>query len=49
MIMLAESEDPDQTDAKADLGLRCPHMPEDKFSHGASKLTTSLGRMANKR
>ena len=30
MILLA--------DAQADLGLHCPHMPEDTFSHGAANL-----------
>ena len=32
IILLVDSEGPDQTaDAQADLGLRCPHMPEDTF------------------
>ena len=37
MILLANSECPDQTarNAQADLGRRCPHTPEDKFSHDA--------------
>ena len=26
----------DCADAQADLGLRCPHMPEDAFLHGAT-------------
>ena len=34
MILLAGSEGPDQT-GQADLGIHCPHMPEDMFSHGA--------------
>ena len=34
MILLAESESlDDRADARSDLGLRCPHMPEDTFSH----------------
>ena len=33
-ILLADSEGPDQTD----LGLRCPHMPEDTFSHDAANI-----------
>ena len=28
---------PDQTE-QVDLGIRCPHMPEDMFSHGAAHL-----------
>ena len=28
----------DCADAQDDLGLRCPHMPEDLFSHGAACL-----------
>ena len=28
----------DCADAQADLGLRCPHMPEDTFSHGAAHI-----------
>ena len=32
VILVADSEGPDQT-AQADLGLRCPIMPEDTFSH----------------
>ena len=40
----------DCVDAQADLGLRCPHMPEATFSHGAAKLKAHiciilLGRM----
>ena len=39
MVLLADSEGPNQTaDAQADLGLRCSHMPEDLFSHGADYL-----------
>ena len=35
VILLTDSEGPYQTaDTKADLGLRCPHMPEDTFSNG---------------
>ena len=33
MILLADSEGPDQTDV--DLGLCCPHMTEGTFSHSA--------------
>ena len=29
----------DCADAQADLGLRCPQMPEDTFSHGAANRT----------
>ena len=29
----------DCADAQADLGLRCPHMPEDMFSHGAAHIS----------
>ena len=37
MILLADSERSDQTaDAQAHLGLCCPHMPEDMFSHAAN-------------
>ena len=28
----------DCADAQSDLGLRCPHMPEDMFSHDAAHL-----------
>ena len=28
----------DYADVQADLGLRCPHMPEDTFSHGSTHL-----------
>ena len=31
MILLADSEGPDQTARMPSLGLRCPHMPEDTF------------------
>ena len=34
----------DCADAQADLGIRCPHMPEDRFSHGAP---ISFGHMRN--
>ena len=30
----SDKEGPDQ----ADLGLRCPHMPKDTFSHGAARV-----------
>ena len=38
--LVADNEGPDQTrgDAQADLGLRCPHMPEGTLSHGAAHL-----------
>ena len=37
MIMFADSEGPDQTaHPRSDLGLRCPHMPEETFSHGVA-------------
>ena len=32
------AEDSKGPDAQADLGLRCPHMPEDTFSHGIAQL-----------
>ena len=39
MRRLADSESPDQTVwMRSDLGLRCPHMPEEILSHGAAKL-----------
>ena len=39
MILLADSEGPDQTAlAQSDLGLRCPHMPEDMFSQGTAHI-----------
>ena len=31
----------DCADAQADLGLRCPHMPENTYSHGASQFVNS--------
>ena len=34
MSLFADSEGPEQ----ADLGFRCLHMPEDKFSHDAAHL-----------
>ena len=38
MILFADSEGPDQTDAQSDQGIRCIHMPEDTFSHGPAHL-----------
>ena len=38
MILLVYSEYTDCTDVQADLGLHCPHMPENTFSHGAAYL-----------
>ena len=36
MIILADSEEPDQTaNVRAKLGLRCPHILEDTVLHGA--------------
>ena len=32
----------DCADAQSDLGLRCPHMPDDTFSHGAALMTLSF-------
>ena len=40
MILLADCEGPDQL---ADLGNRCPHMPEDKFSHDGPILWVNMG------
>ena len=34
----------DCADAHADLGLRCPHMPEDTFSHGVDDKASFLTR-----
>ena len=39
VILLMNSEGPDQT-VQADLGLCCPHMLEDMFSHGMAHLTS---------
>ena len=45
ITLLADSECPGQTarsaDAQADLGLHCPHMPEDTFSLGAAQIKQS--------
>ena len=41
MILLIDSEGPDQT-VQADLGLCCPHMPEDMFSHGMAQYDLSV-------
>ena len=46
MILLADSEDPDQTlleDAQADMGLRCLHMSED-MSHVVPKTIFDMRR-----
>ena len=47
MILLADSEGPDQTcaDAQADLGLRCPHMPEDTVSHGVAQMKATYNEI----
>ena len=39
VILLVDSEGSNQTalDVQADLGLYCPHLPEDTFSHGISQ------------
>ena len=38
-VSVKGSEGPDHSaDAQADLSLRCPHIPEDTFSHGAAHL-----------
>ena len=31
----------------SDLGLRCPHMPEGMFSHGAAQMQMALNVLAN--
>ena len=31
--------------AQAELGIRCPHMPEDTFSHGAAHIKRPLKGM----
>ena len=36
MILLADNN------GKADLGLRCPHMPEDTFSHGVTHMSRNV-------
>ena len=38
---VSDDEGLDQT-AQADLGLRCPHMPEDTFSHAAAHLSNRI-------
>ena len=39
MSLLADGDGPDEcADAQADLGFRCPHMPEDMFSHGTDQI-----------
>ena len=38
-ILLADSEVPNHcADAQTDLGLHCPHMLEDTFSHGVTQM-----------
>ena len=39
----------DCADAQADMGLRCPHMPEDKFPHGAAHAARHMSRNVRKR
>ena len=39
----------DCADAQAGLGLRCPHMPEDTFSHGTVQPITSYPCLMNKK
>ena len=39
----------DCADAQADMGLRCPHMPEDKFPHGAAHAARPMPRNVRKR
>ena len=42
---VCDSEDPDQTarmQAQSDLGLHCPHMPEDSFSRGVIHFIITL-------
>ena len=36
----------DCTDVQADMGLRCPHMREDTFSHGTAHITQTLSIMS---
>ena len=36
MILLADSNDPDQPDQ----GFHCPHMPKDTFLHGTACIAT---------
>ena len=39
MILFMDSGNPDQTvDTQADLGLHCPNMPENTFSHGVVQI-----------
>ena len=40
MILLTDNEDPYQH-AQTDMGLSCPHMPEDTFSHDAANCSSS--------
>ena len=43
MILLADSTVPDQiVHGQFDLGLCCPYMPKDKFSHGAAHILVQL-------
>ena len=39
----------DCADAQAGLGLRCPHMPEDTFSHGTVQPITSYPCLMKKK
>ena len=39
----------DYTDAQADLGLRCPHMPEDTFSYSAAHIKMLTPSMLGKK
>ena len=41
MILLADSEGSVQT-SQADLGLHCPHMPEDTISHGTPQCALNI-------
>ena len=46
MVLLADNEGPDDhTDAQADPGLRCPHMPVDMFLHGAAHIMVEKGEL----
>ena len=37
-IVIVDSKGPDPLDAQSDRDLRCPHMPEDRFSHGEHEI-----------
>ena len=44
MVLQVVTEGTDQTaqSVPADLGLHCPHMPEDMFTHGPAQILSSV-------